>query len=236
MIFDYFSIRVILQAMRFSIQPEQRPEQRIRTVTIDEVLAIGERIKGERPQLEHYFSPTRKEAFIKEYLHFLNSGLLEVKHGELDLELYLLFVLSFQFIAPLLEIPAEKELGIFYRLLEQKYQVEEIDLNLHFSTDDHKNGMHSEQQALNAFREELEEKYSGSREVKEQVQKKLKADGIEAIMKWQHDKTIPALAKAFGRAIVIPSFFSFVDKRMIGFYRGTTRGITYRVQVPEEIE
>lgn len=221
--------------MRFSIRPEQRPEQRIRSVTIDEVLALGDRIQGERPQLENYFSPTRKEAFIKEYLHFLNSSLLDAKHGELDLELYLVFVLSFQFITPLLKIPAEKELGLFYRMLENTYQVDEIDLNLHFSTDDHKDGMLSEQQALNAFREELEEKYGGSREVKERVRKKLKEDAIEAIMKWQKEKSIPALAQAFGRAIVIPSFFSFVEKRMIGFYRGTTQGITYRVQVPEEL-
>lgn len=221
--------------MRFSIKPEPRPEQHIRTVTIDEVLALGERIKGDRPQLEHYFSPSRKEAFIREYLHFLNSNLIEAKHGNLDLELYLLFVLSFQFTAPLLDIPAEKELGIFFRLLEKNYQVEEIDLNLHFSMEDHKDEMLSEQQALNAFREELDVKYSGSREVKERVQKKLKQDAIEAIMLWQREKSLPALAKAFGRAIVIPSFFSFVDKRMIGFYRGTTQGITYRVHVPEEI-
>ena len=65
--------------MRFSIQPEPRPELRIRTVSIDEVLSLGEKIEGERPQLEHYFSPTKRDAFIKEFLHFLNSGLKGIK-------------------------------------------------------------------------------------------------------------------------------------------------------------
>jgi hypothetical protein len=64
----------------------------------------------------------------------------------------------------------------------------------------------------------------------------LKKDGIEAIMLWQKEKSIAALAEAFGRSIVIPSFFSFMDKRMIGFYRGTTRGISYRVPIPDDLE
>jgi hypothetical protein len=222
--------------MRFSIQPEPRPELRIRTVSIDEVLSLGEKIPGDRPQLEHYFSPTKRETFIKDFLHFLNSGLLDAKHGKLDIDQYLVFVLSFQFIAPLLEIPAEKEIGIFYRILQKTYQVDEIDLNLHFSMEQHKDGMVSEQEAINAFRDELEDTYSGFREVKERVQKQLKKDAIEAIIRWQREKSIAALAEAFGRSIVIPSLFSFVDKKMIGFYRGTTQGITYRVAVPEELE
>jgi len=222
--------------MRFSIQPEPRPEQRIRSVSIDEVLSLSDKLPGDRPQLEHYFSPTKKEAFIKDFLHFLNSGLLDAKHGKLDMDHYLVFVLSFQFIAPLLEIPAEKEIGNFYKILQKTYQVDEIDLNLHFSMDQHKNGMVSEQEAINAFRDELEDTYSGFREAKEPVQKRLKKDAIEAIMQWQREKSIPALAEAFGRSIVIPSFFSFVDKKMISFYRGTTQGITYRVAVPEELE
>lgn len=222
--------------MRFSIQPEPRPEQRLKTVSIDEIVSVCEHETGKKPPLEHYFSPTRKEAFIKDYLHYLNTGLLDAKHGKMDVDLYLVFILSFQFTAPLLEIPTEKELGNFYKILQKNYGVEEIDLNLHFSMDSHKDGMVSEQEALNTFKEELEETYSGIREVKESVQKRLKKDGIGAIMKWQHEKSIPALAEAFGRAIIIPSFFSFMDKRMIGFYRGTTEGITYRVAVPEELE
>jgi hypothetical protein len=222
--------------MRFSIQPEPRPEQRMRTVSIDEILTLGEKLPGNRPQLEHYFSPTKKEAFIKDYLHYLNSGLLDAKHGKLDMDLYLVFVLSFQFTAPLLEIPAEKELGIFYKMLQKTYEIEEIDLNLHFSKEQHKSGMVSEQEAINTFRDELEDTYNGIREVKESVQKRLKMDAIESIMQWQKEKSIPALAKAFGRSIVIPSFFSFMDKKMVRFYRGTTQGITYRVAVPEELE
>ena len=222
--------------MRFSIQPEPRPEQRMRTVSIDEILTLGEKLPGDRPQLEHYFSLTKKEAFIKDYLHYLNSGLLDAKHGKLDMDLYLVFVLSFQFTAPLLEIPAEKELGIFYKMLRKTYEIEEIDLNLHFSKEQHKSGMVSEQEAINTFRDELEDTYNGIREVKESVQKRLKMDAIESIMQWQKEKSIPALAKAFGRSIVIPSFFSFMDKKMVRFYRGTTQGITYRVAVPEELE
>ena len=222
--------------MRFSIQPEPRPEQRTRTVSIDEILTLGEKLPGDRPQLEHYFSPTKKEAFIKDYLHYLNSGLLDAKHGKLDMDIYLVFVLSFQFIAPLLEIPAEKELGNFYKMLQKTYEIEDIELNLHFSKEQHQSGMVSEQEAINTFRDELEDTYNGIREVKESVQKRLKMDAIESIMQWQKEKSIPALAEAFGRSIVIPSFFSFMDKKMVRFYRGTTQGITYRVAVPEELE
>ncbi len=222
--------------MRFSLQPEPRPEHRLRSVSIDEVLSLGDKLPGDRPKLEHYFSPTKKEAFVKDYLHYLNSGLLDAKHGKLELDHYLVFVLSFQFTAPLLEIPAEKELGIFYHLLQKNYQVDEIDLNIHFSTDQHKSGMVSEQEAINTFRDELEDTYNGIREVKESVQKRLKMDAIDAIMIWQKEKSITSLAEAFGRSIVIPSFFSFMDKKMVKFYRGTTQGITYRVAVPEEIE
>ena len=222
--------------MRFSLQPEQRPEHRLRTVSIDEILLLFSKEADKRPPLEHYFSPTKREVFIKDYLHFLNSGLLEAKHGKLDLDQYLVFILSFQFTAPLLEIPTEKELGIFYRILQKNYRVEEIDLNLHFSKDQHAGGMVSEQEAINTFRDELEDAYHGIREVKESVQKRLNKDAIESIMKWQRDKDITALAEAFGRSIVIPSFFSFMDKRTVKFYRGTSQGITYRVAVPEELE
>lgn len=208
----------------------------MRTISIDEVLSIGEKHHRETPPLEHYFSPTKREAFTRDYIHFLNSGLLDAKHGKMDIDLYLVFVLSFQFTAPLLEIAVEKELGLFYRLLQKTYQVEEIDMNLHFSMESHKSGMVTEQEAINAFRDELEDTYNGIREVKESVQKRLKKDAIEAIMKWQKDKSIPALAEAFGRSVVIPSFFSFMDKKMISFYRGTTHGISYRVAVPEIFE
>ncbi|MCK5135541.1 MAG: hypothetical protein KAR19_07105 [Bacteroidales bacterium] len=222
--------------MRFSLQPEQRPEHRMHTVSIDEILTLGERDPESRPPLENYFSPTRREAFTKDYLHYLNSGLLDAKHGKLDSDQYLVFVLSFQFTAPLLEIPAEKELGLFYRILQKTYKVDEIDLNLHFSLDQLEEEMVDESEALATFRHELEETYKGFREVKQSVQKRLKRDAIESIMLWQKDHTLPALAEAFGRSIVIPSFFSFVDKKLVSFYRGTTEGITYRVAVPEEID
>lgn len=222
--------------MRFSLQPEQRPEHRLRTVSIDEILLLFSKEADKRPPLEHYFSPTKREVFIKDYLHFLNSGLLEAKHEKLDLDQYLVFILSFQFTAPLLEIPTEKELGIFYRILQKNYRVEEIDLNLHFSKDHLAGGMVSEQEAINVFRDELEDAYHGIREVKESVQKRLNKDAIESIMKWQREKSITALAEAFGRSIVIPSFFSFMDKRTVKFYRGTSQGITYRVAVPEKLE
>ncbi|MEN8201348.1 MAG: hypothetical protein ABFS28_02050 [Bacteroidota bacterium] len=221
--------------MRFSIQPEPRPEQRLRTLTLDELVSICEHEPGEKPQLEQYFSPTKKAQFIKDFLHYLNSGLLDAKHGKLDLDKYLSFILSFQFTAPLLEISAEKELGIFYRILEKKYQVEDLDLNLHFSRESRDSGMVSEQEAINAYRDELEDAYNGLREVKESVQKRLKQDAIEAIMHWQKEKSNTALAEAFGRSIVIPSFFSFMDKKTLKFYRAATHGITYRVAVPDEL-
>jgi hypothetical protein len=222
--------------MQLSLHPEQRPQQGMRILSIDEVLALGERMPGERPPLEHYFSPTRKDAFVREYLHYLNTWLLEAKHGHLDSDLYLVFVLSFQFTEPLLEIPTEKELGLFWRILEKNYQVEQVDLNLHFSLDGYEEGMVGEKEALQAYREELKETYGGSREVKESVQKRLKKDAIDAIMHWQKEQSLPELAEAFGRSIVIPSFFSFVDKKLVGFYKSNTEGITYQVSIPEEIE
>ena len=178
----------------------------------------------------------KKEAFIKGFLHYLNSGLLDAKHGNLDREQYLAFILSFQFTAPLLEISAEKELGLFYRILHKTYQVQEVDLNWHFSMELYEGALVGEKEALMAFRSEVEEFFGDSREVKESVQKRLKKDAIGSIMEWQREQSIPVLAEAFGRAIVIPSFFSFSDRRMLQFYRENTEGITYRVAVPDSIE
>jgi hypothetical protein len=292
------------------------------TVTIEEILSLGDRLDDRRPPLEHYFSPTRREQFEKDYIHYLNTLLLEMKHGHLDLELYLVFVLTFQFIAPLLGIPAEKELVQFYKIMQQKYDVEDVDINLHFSTDHYeappgilkspeadlpgeenddpeesvtdeakknlttgdrdqgkqaaqyrvKDGYEelvedgaqgrdkdgnekpvedtdigrgkvdaegtdpqiiSEKEALEAFRNELDATWEGRREVKTSVQKRLKQDGIRAIMKWQQEKDFPELAEAFGRSVVIPSFFSFKDKKLLEFYRNTTEGISYEVAVPD---
>ncbi|MEA3462197.1 MAG: hypothetical protein U9R49_09985 [Bacteroidota bacterium] len=222
--------------MRFSIQPEPRPEQRMRTVTIDEIVEACENDPGKKPILEHYFSPTKKQSFIKEFLHYLNTGLLDARHGNLHKEQYLAFILSFQFTAPLLEIPAEKELGLFYRLLKKTYKVEEVDLNLHFSMEQYEGEMVSEKEALEAFRSELGEYFGDSREVKESVQKRVKKDALESIMEWQREHSIPVLAEAFGRTVVIPSFFSFTDRRLLEFYRKNTEGITYRVAVPDSID
>jgi len=221
--------------MRFSIQPEPRPEQNLQTVTIDEVLNICEQDTGRKPPLEYYFSPTKKEAFIKEFLHYLNSGLLEAKHGSMDRVLYLAFILSFQFTAPLLEIPAEKELALFYRILQKTYDVEEIDLNLHFGMDQYEGEMAGENEALEAFRSELDDYYGDSREVKTSVQKRVRKDAIDSILAWQREQNLPVLAEAFGRSIVIPSFFLCRENRVVQFYRKTTGGITYRVAVPETI-
>lgn len=222
--------------MRFSIQPEPRPEQQLRTVSFDEILAVLEGDPGEKPALEHYFSPSKKDDFIKDFLHYLNSSLLDARHGQMDSDRYLLMVMLFQFTSPLLEIPTEKELGLFYRILQKTYKVTEIDLNLHFSLDRFEEGMVGEAEALEAFRNELGTSYDASREVKEVVQKRLKRDAIEAIMKWQKNSEIPALAESFGRSVVLPSFFSFQDKKLISFYRNSTNGIQYKVAVPAEIE
>jgi len=219
--------------MAMSLIPQMLPEQRMHTVTIEEILTLGESLERNQPTLEYYFSPPRKEVFIKDYLHYLNTSLLEVKHGHLDLDLYLMLALSFQFTSPLLEIPVDKELDQFYHILECHYNVDELDINLHFATDELEEGMVAEEAALVSFRKELENSYDGRREVKESVQKRLKQDGIGAIMKWQQAKGIPELAEAFGRSIVIPSFFSFIDKKLVEFYRKTTQGIRYEVAVPD---
>lgn len=221
--------------MRFSLQPEPRPEQSLRTVTLDEIMEACEFVAGEKPTLEHYFSPPKKQAFIKEFLHYLNTGLLEAKHGNLHRESYLAFILSFQFTAPLLEIPAEKELGLFYRILQKNYQVKEVDLNLHFSMEQYEGSMVGEKEALQAYRSELDEHYGHTMEVKDQVQKRVKKDALASIMDWQREKSLPVLAEAFGRTIVIPSFFSFSDRRLVQFYRANTTGISYRVAVPDSI-
>jgi len=221
--------------MRFSIQPEQRPEQRMRTVSIDDVINACENAQGTKPPLEHYFSPTKKESFKKKYLHYINTGLLEAKHGKLDSDQYLAFVLSFQFTAPLLEVPAEKELGLFFKILQNTYGVEEVDLNLHFGTDEYEGEMVGEKEALEAFRIEVEDYFGEAREVKESVQKRLKKDAIKSIMDWQREQSIPVLAEAFGRSIVIPSFFSFKDNKLLQFYRANTMGIMYKVAVPESL-
>lgn len=221
--------------MRFSLQPEPRPEQHMRTVSLDDILTVCESNPGTKPALEHYFSPSKKEVFIKDFHHYLNSGLLDARHGKLDRELYLAFILSFQFSGPLLEIPTEKELGLFYRILQKTYQVEEVDLNLHFSMEQYEGEMVGEREALKAYRSELDEFYGDSLEVKESVQKRLKKDAIHSILEWQREQSIPFLAEAFGRSVVLPSFFSFKDKRLLQFYKQNTEGITYRVAVPDTI-
>ena len=207
----------------------------MRTVTIDEIQNVCAYNPGDKPTLEHYFSPTKKAHFIKEFLHYLNTGLLEAKHGKLDRDSYLAFILSFQFTAPLLEIPAEKELGRFYRILQKTYELTEIDLNLHFSMELYEGEMVGEKEALKAFRKEVDEYFGESRELKSSVRKRVKKDAIAAIMAWQQEQSIAALAEAFGRTIVIPSFFSFSDNKLVDFYRRNTEGITYRVAVPENI-
>ena len=95
--------------------------------------------------------------------------------------------------------------------------------------------MVGEKEALEAFRSELGEFYGDSLEVKQSVQKRVKKDAIASIMEWQKEQSIPSLAEAFGRSIVIPSFFSYADRRLLHFYRQTTEGITYRVAVPDTI-
>lgn len=207
----------------------------MRTLSIDEILTVCDQDPGGKPALEYYFSPTKKEQFIKEFLHYINTQLLEAKHGKMDMDSYLVLVFSFQFTAPLLEIPAEKELGQFYRILQKTYGVEEIDLNLHFGTEEHNEGTLGEQAAMKTFRRELRETYEGTREIKESVQKRIKKDAIEAIMAWQEEKTLTRLARAFGRCVVLPAFFSCINRRLIAFYKETTEGITYRVAVPEEV-
>ena len=207
----------------------------MRIVTIDEIIRVCESDPRVKPTLEHYFSPTRKDSFIKEFLHYLNTGLLEAKHGKLHRDQFLAFILSFQFTAPLLEIQAEKELGKFYRILQKTYQVDEVDLNLHFSMEQYEGEMVGEKEALEAFRSDVDEFFGDSREVKESVQKRVKKDAINSIIVWQREQNIPVLAEAFGRTIVIPSFFSFSDKKLLQFYRRNTEGITYRVAVPETI-
>jgi hypothetical protein len=151
----------------------------------------------------------------------------------MDMDLYLMFVISFQFIAPLLGISAEKEMVQFYHILQENYKVEEPDINLHFTINIIEEGMAGEDEALSSFRHELEYSYTGRREVKESVQGRLKQDGLEAISKWQKEKDLPSLAEAFGRSIVIPTFFSFQDKRLVQFYQSSTAGITYEVAIPD---
>ena len=207
----------------------------MRSISIEEVVHACENTPGSKPPLEHYFSPTKKESFIKKFLHYLNTGLLEAKHGNLDSEQYLAFVLSFQFTAPLLEIPAEKELGLFFRILQNTYEIEEVDLNLHFGTEEYEGALVGEKEALEAFRHEVEEYFGESLEVKDSVQKRVKKDAIHSIMDWQREQSIPVLAEAFGRSIVIPSFFSFKDNKLIQFYRTSTLGIMYQVSVPESL-
>jgi hypothetical protein len=207
----------------------------MQTVSIDEIVSRMEKNSDRRPPLEHYFSPDRKAAFIKDFLHYLNTELLEAKHGKMDLDLYLVFLLTFQFISPMLGIAADREMDLFVRVLAKNYQIGDPDLDLHFGLDGEEGEMLGEKEALEAFRQELEETYQGRREVKETVQKRLKMDGIEAIMQWQREQSMKTLAEAFGRSVVIPAFFSFLDKRLVRFYRKNTGGITYRVAIPEAL-
>jgi hypothetical protein len=220
--------------MALSLSPQQLPDQRILTLNIDDIIAVTDFLPDAgKPQLEEYFSPSKRKQFEKDYTHYLNSSLLNVRHGELDLELYLVLVLSFQFVAPLLEINVEEEFQQFLKILEKRYDMEDPDVNLHFTSDEYDEGMLGEEEALETFREELDESYEGRREIKESVQRRLKRDATDSIMEWQRKKGIKELAEAFGRSIVIPAFFDFSDKKLAGFYRRATEGISYEVAVPD---
>jgi len=233
--------------MGLSIRPAQRPEQRFHVVTIDEIFSLAEKYGNGHPALEYYFSPTKKVQFERDYVHYLNTLMLEVKHGNLDQDLYLVFVLSFQFICPLLGLEVQKERDRFLNLLEQRYGVENPELDLQFgagdqieeeaSDEENESGSLriSEDEALRIYTDELDSSYNGRREFRESIQQRVKMDGIKAVMHWQQHKDFPELAEAFGRAIVIPSFFSMRDKKLAGFYRNNTPGIKYEVEIPEEI-
>jgi hypothetical protein len=110
---------------------------------------------------------------------------LDSRHGHLDLDLYILLVLSFQFIIPLQEIPAEQEMDLFLHILVKRYEIYDPDINIYFTIEATGEGMVPEEDALLAFRHELDLSYKGRREVKESMQKRLKQNGIAAIMKWQ---------------------------------------------------
>jgi hypothetical protein len=43
--------------MAMSLEKRLVPEQRMHTITIDEILSMGNRLSVEYPPLEHYFSP-----------------------------------------------------------------------------------------------------------------------------------------------------------------------------------
>lgn len=221
--------------MELSFSHEMLPEQRLQMVSIDDIISFGRRASPKHPSLDNYFSPTKKERFEHNYKHFLNSELLEAKHGNMDKNQYVMFVLSFQFTAPLLGIQTAKEFGKFYDTLQQTYAITEPDLSLLFSTDEQYEDRVSQEEVLAAYQDELDTSYTGVREVKSGVQKRLKKDGMNAIFDWQRDKETASLAVAFGRSIVIPSFFDYVDKRLVSFYERVTDGITYQVGIPEEL-
>ncbi len=228
--------------MNYSLSPGMRPQQHMHTVTLEQIQQLGEELNGDHPGLEQYFSPSRKDKFVKDYLHFLNTNLLQLKQRDLTLERYLVFVFSFQFIAPLLEIPAEKELRFFYQILEQRYEVEDLDINVHFvsiteDTEDAEKDKEDvyvkEEKALASFLDEISNSFSGKRDIKEKTRFRVKRDGIISIMKWQHTKGFPELAEAFGRSVVIPAFFDYSDKKLVDFYRRNTRELEYEVALPD---
>ena len=212
---------------------EPRPSFRMETLLLEEIMECLNYREDEKPPLENYFSPGKREQFEKDYRHYLNTCILDARHGMLDQDLYLVMVLSFQFIAPLLEIPVKKELELFLFILTERYDQELPVIIITFTPDAYQEGMMGEEEALKKFVDELNSSYDMRRAVKDSVQKRLKNDGIQAIMNWQHSKRLRDLAAAFGRSIIIPAFFEFTDKKLLGFYRNATSGIKYELALPD---
>lgn len=216
--------------MRMAEDMEQTMGRELR---IEDIISIADRFATEHPPLADYFSPTRTQRFMEDYREFLRTMTYRTRQAELGEEGYVAMALSLQFTAPLLGIEASGELRGFCEALSKTYGIREPDLSLRFLGDEPEEGAWDEFSALHAYASQLQDAYKAKRSASHAAQAKVKRDGIEAVMTYQRERTLGALAEAFGRSVVVPAFFEYKDKRLVGFYRSVTEGVRYSLCVPE---
>lgn len=256
-LYDY----VLLSFMNMSMIPSQRPEQRLeqRKLPIDVIVNLWNSDNTLHQQvvrsLEDYFSPEKAHKLNSAFANYLKGEIHNARRGFLNSNHYVSLVLSFQFTAPLLnlidyknengEITAARD--EFYTILKRKYDI----IGQPYMMFKRDNTFDSEKiidesEAMKIYGSDLNENFNGKRDVKDSVHMRLKKDGIDSVKLWLHERKkcisdftwggALALSEAFGRSIVIPSFFLYKDAKLFDFYKKSADGITYYIAIPESIE
>jgi len=219
--------------------------------TIDEIITLLDEPSKYTPLLrkglEDYFSPAKSGSIEKEFEKYLKHEMYMMKNNDFSRDNYIALTLSFQFTSPLLGLMKQDETGIyvqykkFQKLLKEKYDLSDPRMKFDIREDVPESFL-DEHDALDAYSDDLEENFGKDRNIKESVQDRLRQDGNNAVKLWQNkcksqdEASLAALSEAFGRCVVIPTFFSYKDKKLLNFYHESTKNIKYYIEIPEQFK